>query len=111
LSATFSRTCPRLALTGLGELVIYCAIGVSDLDLTRVRNALRYIGLGWYVAICLVAGVLLGLWADSWLGTRPLFLLVGLFLGIAGAFLGLLRVISRVVRGDNSAGGKAKEDK
>jgi len=91
--------------------VIYCAIGVSNLGWDRVRSALRYIGLGWYVAICLVAGLVLGLWADSWLGTRPLFLLVGLFLGIAGAFLGLLRVVSRIVRGDTPADSKAKEDK
>ena len=91
--------------------MIYCAIGVSNLGWDRVRSALRYIGLGWYVAICLVAGLVLGLWADSWLGTRPLFLLVGLFLGIAGAFLGLLRVVSRIVRGDTPADGKAKEDK
>ncbi|MDO8530821.1 MAG: AtpZ/AtpI family protein [Dehalococcoidia bacterium] len=81
------------------------------MDWDRARSALRYIGLGWYVAICLVAGLVLGLWADDWLGTRPLFMLVGLFLGIAGAFLGLIRVISRVVKGDNSAGGKAKENK
>ncbi len=91
--------------------MIYCAIGVSNLGWDRVRSALRYIGLGWYVAICLVAGLVLGLWADSWLGTRPLFLLVGLFLGIAGAFLGLLRVVSRIVRGDTPADSKAKEDK
>ena len=100
-----------MALTCPGWLVIYCATGVSNVDLDRVRSALRYIGLGWYVAICLVAGLVLGLWADGWLGTRPLFMLVGLFLGIAGAFLGLIRVISRVVKGDNSDGGKAKENK
>lgn len=82
--------------------MIYCTNGVSDLHWTRLPAALRYIGLGWYVALCLVAGVLLGLWADGWLGTQPLFLLVGLFLGLAGAFFGLTRVIARIVRGNNS---------
>lgn len=82
--------------------MIYCTNGVSSLRWTRLPGAIRYIGLGWYVAVCLLAGVLLGLWVDGWLGTRPLFLLIGLFLGLGGAFFGLMRAIARITHGNDT---------
>ncbi|GAB4148173.1 MAG: hypothetical protein Fur0037_16460 [Planctomycetota bacterium] len=35
-----------------------------------------------------------GLWVDDRLGTRPLFLLLGLFLGLVGGTIHLLRILS-----------------
>ena len=49
---------------------------------------MRLIGLGWYVALSIVGGVLGGVLVDNWLGTEPIFTLVGLFGGLILAFFG-----------------------
>jgi F0F1-type ATP synthase assembly protein I len=48
-------------------------------------NWTSFLGMGAAVAVQLVAGVLLGLLVDSLAGTKPVFLLLGLLLGIVAA--------------------------
>jgi F0F1-type ATP synthase assembly protein I len=55
--------------------------------------ALRLTGLGWYVAFCVIAGILGGYWLDWWLGTRFLFLLIGIVAGSGLAFYGVYRMV------------------
>ena len=55
--------------------------------------ALRFIGLGWYVAACIVVGVVAGLGLDHLAGTRPLFTLLGILLGTFAAFYGLYKLV------------------
>jgi F0F1-type ATP synthase assembly protein I len=43
------------------------------------------VNMGLVIAAQLVAGFLLGWLVDSLVGTKPVFLLIGLLLGIAGA--------------------------
>ena len=50
--------------------------------------ALRVIGIGWYMALSILAGVLGGLWLDGRLGTKPAFLVVGILLGLVVAGYG-----------------------
>ena len=57
----------------------------------------RLIGLGWYVAFCLVAGILGGLWLDQQLRLSPLFLLLGLAVGVVAAFMGIYRMVQESV--------------
>jgi hypothetical protein len=45
-------------------------------------------GVGWYFALVLVGGIGGGVLLDNWLGTRPVFTLVGLFGGLLLAFWG-----------------------
>ena len=46
--------------------------------------ALRLVGIGWYVGICIGGGALGGWLLDGWLGLEvPAFTLIGLGLGIA----------------------------
>ena len=59
---------------------------------------LGLIGIGWYVAICIVLGVLAGLWLDEQAGTKPLFTLLGLGLGLAAAGYGGYRMLMDVLR-------------
>ena len=61
--------------------------------------ALRLTGLGWYIAVCVAGGVLLGLLGDNLLGTKPLFILVGTVLGSVVAFWGIYRMILPVLYG------------
>jgi len=61
------------------------------------RNALKYIGLvtevGLIVVICLGGGLFLGLWLDRKLGTRALFTILLLVLGLGSAFWKIYRMV------------------
>lgn len=56
------------------------------------------LGAGWYFALCVIGGVLLGLWLDSVSGLEPLFLLLGILLGLAVALVGGIRMVRPVLR-------------
>lgn len=60
---------------------------------SRRLVAWQLLGLGWYVAICVTAGVAGGLWLDGRLGVKPLFTLLGVLLGIFAAFYGLYKMV------------------
>ncbi|HUS82758.1 MAG TPA: AtpZ/AtpI family protein [Dehalococcoidia bacterium] len=59
--------------------------------------ALRLVGIGWYVALCITLGVLGGVWLDSKFDTDPAFTLAGLFLGLSVAFWGGYRMLMDVI--------------
>ena len=59
----------------------------------RWEWALRFIGAGWYVALCIVLGAAGGLWLDRKLGTFPWLALGGIVLGTFVAFYGLYRML------------------
>jgi len=59
--------------------------------------ALRLVGIGWYVAFCIVLGVSGGVWLDRTLDLSPLFTLTGLFLGLLLAFWGGYRMLMDVL--------------
>lgn len=61
--------------------------------------ALRVTGLGWYVATCIVVGVLGGLGLDKLAGTTPLFTLLGTVLGAVLAFWGLYKLVQPILYG------------
>ncbi|MCD6360066.1 MAG: AtpZ/AtpI family protein, partial [Armatimonadetes bacterium] len=57
------------------------------------RAALRLVGLGWYIGICVFLGLWGGLWLDTRFDTKPILLFIGLFLGLVVAFCGVYRMI------------------
>jgi F0F1-type ATP synthase assembly protein I len=59
--------------------------------------ALRVIGMGWYVGTAILFGALGGLWLDNSLGTRPLFIIVGLVFGIGTAFFGFIKMLTPLI--------------
>ena len=61
--------------------------------------ALRLTGLGWYVATCIVLGILGGFGLDKLLGTTPLFILLGTVLGTVIAFWGLYKMVQPILYG------------
>lgn len=65
--------------------------------------ALRLTGLGWYVAACIVIGVVGGVALDKLLGLEPLFTLLGTLLGTLAAFYGLFKMIQPLVRPEQSS--------
>jgi hypothetical protein len=56
--------------------------------MTRLPRAMQLMGLGWYFVLVIVGGVGGGVLLDSWLNTRPVFTLIGLFAGLFLAFWG-----------------------
>ena len=61
--------------------------------------ALRLTGLGWYIALCVVAGILIGIGLDKVTGLSPLFTLIGIVLGSVAAFWGVYKMILPVLYG------------
>jgi F0F1-type ATP synthase assembly protein I len=65
--------------------------------------AMRLIGMGWFVAICIVLGVVGGIQLDKAVDTGKLFtvigLFVGLFFGLWGGWLQLRQVLDAINRG------------
>ncbi|MCK4369103.1 MAG: AtpZ/AtpI family protein [Dehalococcoidales bacterium] len=64
----------------------------------RWEAALRFIGVGWFIGISIVGGVLGGLWLDSKFGTKPILVIVGLIFGLVVAFYGVYRMLLPLMR-------------
>ena len=60
----------------------------------------RLIGIGWYFAVCIVAGVIGGALLDGVADTKPLLTLLGLTLGLVLAFYGGYQMLMDVIRPD-----------
>ena len=61
--------------------------------MSRWVPALRLTGVGFFIGVCILIGTFTGLWLDSKLDTRPIFILLGLFCGLGMAFFGVYRMI------------------
>jgi len=72
--------------------------------MSRWETALRLTGVGFYIGACIVLGTLAGLWLDGKLGTRPLFLIGGLLLGVVVAFYGLYRMLKPLMNDKQDRG-------
>ncbi|MDI6815430.1 MAG: AtpZ/AtpI family protein [Dehalococcoidales bacterium] len=68
---------------------------VSNIEagMSRWVAALRLVGIGFYIGVCIVLGVVAGLWLDSRLNTEPILVIVGLLLGVVVAFYGVYRML------------------
>jgi hypothetical protein len=64
--------------------------------------------MGFYIAICIVLGVVGGMQLDGWLDTGKLFtvlgLLLGLFFGLWGGWLQLREVLDAINRRGTTGG-------
>ena len=61
--------------------------------MTKWVAALRLVGVGFFVGGSILLGVLAGLWLDSKLNSAPIWVIVGLFLGLVIAFYGVYRML------------------
>jgi len=61
--------------------------------MSRWVAALRLVGVGFFVGGSILLGVVAGLWLDSKLNSAPIWVIVGLFLGLIIAFYGVYRMI------------------
>ena len=56
-------------------------------------------GIGWFVGIAIALGAYGGYWLDRQFDTAPVLTLIGLALGVATAFVGMIRLLSAIRRG------------
>ena len=61
--------------------------------MAKWQLAFRLVGVGWFIGLSILLGILGGSWLDTKLGTKPIFLLSGLVLGVIVAFYGLYRML------------------
>ena len=61
--------------------------------MSRWQAALRLIGVGWFIGISILLSILAGSWLDSKFNTGPIFVIVGLILGIVVAAYGVYRMV------------------
>ena len=66
------------------------SLGVS---MSRWMMALRLVGVGFFIGGSIVMGVVMGLWLDNRLNTKPILVIVGLILGIIVAFYGVYQML------------------
>jgi ATP synthase protein I len=69
------------------------------------QTSFRIIGFGWFVGLAILLGALGGIWLDNKLGTRPLFIIIGLLMGIAVAIYGAVKMISPLANDDDRGHG------
>ena len=66
--------------------------------MNRGNTALwNLLGIGWYFAIAVVLGTVLGVWLDGVTNRSPLFTLLGLGLGLMVAFVGSYQMIRKAL--------------
>ncbi len=58
----------------------------------------RLVGVGWFIGLSIFFGVWGGIWLDTKLESGVIFTLVGLFLGLALAFLGTYRMVLPLIK-------------
>jgi uncharacterized protein YacL len=75
---------------------------------TRWAGVIRFIGIGWYIAACILLGALGGRWIGQKLDGRSsevIFTILGLILGLIVAVFGVYRMF-KVIEGNNQDTGK-----
>lgn len=63
--------------------------------------ALRLVGVGFFIGLSILGGVLLGLWVDDKFNTRPIFMILGLFGGLAVAGYGVYTMLLPLLKNKN----------
>ena len=66
----------------------------------RWAEVVRFVGVGWYIAVCIVLGVLGGRWLGQKLdgsSSEAIFIILGLCLGLVVAFLGVYRTLKPIM--------------
>ena len=66
---------------------------MASLNKETLVIVLQLVGVGWYVAICVIGGLFGGLWLDRKLNVLPVFTLVGIVLGTVLAFYGIYKML------------------
>ncbi len=67
----------------------------------KLALAFQLLGVGWFVAICIGGGTAGGFFLDRQFGLSPTLTLIGLFIGIGVAVIGMYRMLMAILREDD----------
>ena len=70
-------------------------VGRSEVGMEKWVPALKVTGIGFYIATCIVGGTFAGWWLG---GKRPLFMIIGLVVGLVIAVYGVYRMIKPLIK-------------
>lgn len=73
----------------------------------RWADVIRFVGIGWYIAICILLGFLGGRWLGQKLdgnSTEIIFTLLGVGLGLIVAFYGVYRMVKTIAANNQDTG-------
>ncbi len=80
-------------------MVYYGKLMGKGLAMYRWAWVVRLVGIGFYIAACIILPLVLGVWFDHRFDTGVVFALIGLVLGLVAAFFGTYRMVLPVLRG------------
>ena len=72
---------------------------------------LQLVGVGWYVAVCIIGGLIAGLWLDNRLDVVPVFTLAGIVFGTALAFYGIYKMVLPLMTNNSDGEEKGSEER
>ena len=72
---------------------------------------LQLVGVGWYVAVCIIGGLGVGLWLDRKLDMVPVFTLAGILFGTVLAFYGIYRLVLPLMTNNSDEAEKGNEER
>jgi ATP synthase protein I len=72
----------------------------------KMGPAFRLIGASFYIGLCIFLGVFGGVKLDERLNTQPIFILIGLILGMVLAFWGFYQMIIPLIKSNTKQGQK-----
>jgi F0F1-type ATP synthase assembly protein I len=77
---------------------------------TGLGTAGKYAGIGIQFAASIVLFLYAGQWVDRRLGTTPIFLIVGVFVGATAAFYSIYKRLMRDLKEQEQAQSRASKD-
>lgn len=84
----------------------------NGFDPSQAKDELKlgtYAGVGLQFALAIILFLFAGSWADRKLGTSPVFLLVGVFVGGGAAFYSMYRRLSAAQKADDERRKRERE--
>ena len=74
--------------------------------MNRWNDAVRLVGVGFFIGGSIVLGVFFGLWLDGKLGISPIMTILGFFAGLIIAGLGVYRMLIPLLNNKRDRGDK-----
>lgn len=76
-------------------MITFCGLpeGAGELNRRDLTTVLQFLGIGWYIALCILTCVGGGVWLDRRLESLPILTFVGLGLGLVTAGYGTYKML------------------
>ncbi len=68
-------------------------VAKSEVRMSGWVAAMRLVGVGFFIGISILLGVIIGRWLDTKFNTEPALIIAGLFVGLLVAFYGVYRML------------------